>query len=82
MPDHCCDTMRFQCRTHWQDQPEDEKPDASIEYNPATGFYTISNSNGLFRCAINYCPWCATALPPKPEIASAIERAIQNQNQR
>ncbi len=75
MPDHCCLTMQSQCRTRWRDQPEEEKSDASIEYDPDGGYYIIANSNGNFTFAIYHCPWCGTPLPPNADEIESLERA-------
>jgi hypothetical protein len=74
--------MSSECRTRSHDQPEEEKSDASVEYDPDSGLYIIANSNGHFSLVINHCPWCAAALPPKAEMLASIEQAMKHASSR
>jgi hypothetical protein len=73
MTEPCCHRLKTTSRTRRDDQPEAEKRDACFEYDPRLGIYYVADNTGQFTLPIEYCPWCATHLPPKPEIQALID---------
>jgi hypothetical protein len=55
--------MKFHSRRFFENVPEDEQPDAIIEFNPSRGGWLMwhPQSEGYVN-QISYCPWCGAEL--------------------
>jgi Domain of unknown function (DUF6980) len=62
---HCCATMTAQIAHRCEQHPNPfDCPDALILYEPRFDEYgIIIHDCGTSTHAIDYCPWCGTALP-------------------
>ena len=71
MTESCCHHQ--QSLTRGKHHPEVAKRDACVEYDPRLGIHYLADNKGEFVWPIYFCPWCATPLPPRPELQAIID---------
>ena len=64
MAQHCCDTMNYWAGYVCPEHPNEfECPDNLVTYDETSGAYgLIVHDGGTSHIAIQFCPWCGTAL--------------------